>query len=229
MSKNRVAPLKQLTLPQFELMAALTRARLAHFIEKSFQKRFHNLCVTLWPDSQIVPHLLHSRKPLKPFIQSRVKECNRLHPTLIWHYFPTSDNTADLIARGITADKLRSSIWQHGPTWLTSEKLWATWSSTETATCQHTHLPQRCLQQLMTKMGFPRVSDQEYINSLMNPSTPVRHVSDPHNCLRHTLYPQLHLTKSAKLRVEGTTRSRAHVHTKYPITSICQRNCKPNY
>ena len=213
MSKHRVAPLKQLTLPLFELMVALTGARLAHFIEKSFRKRFNNLRATLWPDSQIVPHLLHSRKLLKPFIQSRVKEINRLHPTLIWHYCPTLDNTADLIARGITADKLRSSIWQHGltsePTWLTSEKLWPTWSRTETVTCQHTHLPLRCLQQLMTKMGFPRVRHQKYISSLMNPSTPVRHVSDPHNCLRHTLYP--------------------HVHTKYPITSICQRNFKPNY
>ena len=65
MAKNRVAPLKKLTLPQLELMAALIGARLAHFIQQSLKKRFHNLRVTLWTDSQIVLHWLHSRKSLR--------------------------------------------------------------------------------------------------------------------------------------------------------------------
>ena len=137
MAKNRVAPLKKLTLPQLELMAALIGARLAHFIQKSMERKYHNLCVVLWTDSQIVLHWLHSRKSLKQFIQNRVKEINQLYPTSTWHYCPTSDNPADLLTRGITANHLRSStIWQHGPAWLTSESQWPKWSSTQISSTQ---------------------------------------------------------------------------------------------
>lgn len=97
MAKNRVAPLKMLTLPQLELIAALIGARLAHFIQQSLKKRFHTLRVALWSDSQIVLHWLHSRKALKPFIQNRVKEINQLYPASTWHYCPTTDNPADLL------------------------------------------------------------------------------------------------------------------------------------
>ncbi len=132
MAKTRVAPLKTLTLPQLELMAATIAARLANFIHQSLSERFHNLCVILWSDSQIVLHWLQDRKPLKKFIQNRVNEINQLYPTPNWHYCPTSDNPADLLTRGITAAQLRAStLWQHGPAWLTAENLWPKWSPTE--------------------------------------------------------------------------------------------------
>lgn len=92
MASNRVAPLKNLTLPQLELMAALTSARLADFIEQSFKNRFNNLRVILGTDSQIILHWLNSQKSLKPFVQNCVQEINQLYPAAIWHYWPTSDN-----------------------------------------------------------------------------------------------------------------------------------------
>ena len=133
MAKNRVAPLKTLTLPQLELMAALIGARLANFIQQSLEKRFQKLRT----DSQIVLHWLSSQKPLKQFIQNRVKEINSLYPSTTWHYCLTSDNPAHLLTRGVSADQLRSSsIWQHGPPWLTFDNNWPRWSPTEMSTKQ---------------------------------------------------------------------------------------------
>ena len=61
-----------------------------------------------------------------------MKEINQLYPASTWHYCPTSDNPADLLTRGITADQLGlSTIWQHGPPWLTSESQWPNWSPAE--------------------------------------------------------------------------------------------------
>ena len=51
-AKTTVVPLKQLTLPKLELMAALTAARLSSFITDAL--KFCNCSVNLWTDSQIV-------------------------------------------------------------------------------------------------------------------------------------------------------------------------------
>ena len=35
-------------------------------------------------------------------------------------HVPTETNPADLLSRGSTTNKLKTSIWQHGPEWLTT-------------------------------------------------------------------------------------------------------------
>ena len=70
MSKNRVAPLKLITLPKLKLLGAVIGARLA----KHILDEIGNMKVTFLCDSQIVLNWLASTKPLKTFIANRVKE-----------------------------------------------------------------------------------------------------------------------------------------------------------
>ena len=132
MAKSRVAPLKELTLPQLELMAALIGARLASFVSRALKPRYPNLKVKLWPDSEIVLHWLHSNKQLKPFIGNRTREIKSLFPVSLWSHCPTNDNPADLLTRGISATELHAStLWKHGPHWLPSESQWPSWNSSQ--------------------------------------------------------------------------------------------------
>ena len=128
MAKSRVAPLKRLTLPQLELTAASIGTRLYSYLERILPVTK----VFFWSDSQIVLHWLYSTKQLKPYVANRVAEIKTLTTNDNWRYYPTDDNPADLLTRGITASQLiASQIWRSGPTWLLENpKAWPSWKST---------------------------------------------------------------------------------------------------
>ena len=124
-AKNRVALLTSLTLPQLELMAALTGARLAKHLHESLPATE----ITFWSDSQIVLHWLSTSKTLKRFVARRVTEIHELTKPFKWKYCSSSDNPADLLTRGIPADQLKiNDMWHFGPSWLCDRNLWPAWS-----------------------------------------------------------------------------------------------------
>ena len=134
MSKTRVSPLKPMSLPRLELMAAVIAIRYAKFILSSIKCQCN---VHLWSDSQIVLHWINSCKKLKPFISHRINEITSAFPTTVWQYCPTSDNPANLLTRGIISQQLAlSTLWKHGPPWLTSKTLWPSWHLTESTQSQ---------------------------------------------------------------------------------------------
>ncbi|XP_065902663.1 uncharacterized protein [Dysidea avara] len=54
-----------------------------------------------------------------------------------WQYYPTQDNPANLLTRGITSSQLKlSTLWKHGPQWLTSDDSWPTWNLSPTIEMQ---------------------------------------------------------------------------------------------
>ena len=131
MAKTRVAPLKQLTLPKLELMAALTGARLSSFIVNTI--KLSPSMIHLWTDSQIVLYWLQSEKKLNQFVSHRVSEILQLTTTSAWRYCPTADNPADLLTRGITSTQLQSSLlWCFGPQWLTTRDNSPVWKPSTT-------------------------------------------------------------------------------------------------
>ena len=123
-AKNHVAPLKEITLPKLELMAAVIGARIGN-------KLGMNLGIqrtVFWSDSQIVLHWLSSSKSLDKFAKNRINEIKDLTQGCVWKYVPTESNPADLQTRGISSTQFKNnSLWNHGPDWITDESLWPTW------------------------------------------------------------------------------------------------------
>jgi len=109
-SKSRAAPLKQHSLPRLELMAAVVVSRLCSFVVTSL------VTVCLWADSQIVLSWVFSGKKLKPFVSNRIAEICSVSTR--WRYYPSTDNPADVLTRGITFEQLSTSdkgiMVQHG-------------------------------------------------------------------------------------------------------------------
>jgi ribonuclease HI len=89
--KNRVAPIKKMTIPKLELMAALIGAKLADHITKSLECEH----VTLWSDSQVVLSWLVSSKQPDVFVKNRIKQIHELTGTFKWRYCPTDSNPTD--------------------------------------------------------------------------------------------------------------------------------------
>ncbi|GBM50994.1 hypothetical protein AVEN_39509-1, partial [Araneus ventricosus] len=117
-SKNKVAPLKTLTLARLELMAALIAARLAKYLLNTFPSLTKE--IFLWSDSKIVLHWLKgSSKIWKPFVSNRVAQVQLLTPPNCWNHCSGSENPADFTTRGESTRKfLTSSLWWMGPAWL---------------------------------------------------------------------------------------------------------------
>ncbi|KAF8789751.1 hypothetical protein HNY73_007668 [Argiope bruennichi] len=118
MSKNRVAPLKTLTLPRLELMAAVMGVRLAKFLEGVYYKIVGKFM--FWTDSQIVLYWIRENaKRWKQFVANRVLEVQEKSNPNDWFYCPSADNPADLLTRRVSVENLISSQkWWYGPNWL---------------------------------------------------------------------------------------------------------------
>ncbi|XP_065902510.1 uncharacterized protein [Dysidea avara] len=101
-AKAHMAPLKSITIPRLELMAAMVATCLIHFVLK-----------------------IKSRNPLPVFVCHRTTEMNSLLPSANWNYCPTSEKPADLLSRGTSTEALMSSsLWNYGPKWLTTPSQW---------------------------------------------------------------------------------------------------------
>ena len=132
MSKTRVAPIKELTLPKLDLMDKVIQVHYSLIITAIF--RYSSI---LWSDSQIVLYWMLNQRKLKPFVASWIQEINNLVSNSSWRYCPTQDNPADLLTRGITYKAFaQCKHWEYGPSWISNPKHWPEWNSTVTLNLQ---------------------------------------------------------------------------------------------
>lgn len=93
-SKNYVTPLKPLSIPRFELQAAVIGARLAESVIKCLGSRINKK--VYWSDSKTVLCWLKSDpRNYQVYVANRLGELDSLTEASSWRWVPSAENTAD--------------------------------------------------------------------------------------------------------------------------------------
>ena len=118
MSKTRVAPLRQLSIPRLELQAALLAVRLADIVKKEL-----TLCLSktvFWSDSKtVLLYIANESRRFHTFVANRVAEIQDSTCPAQWRFVPGRLNPADDCTRGLRASEMTSDCrWIAGPAFL---------------------------------------------------------------------------------------------------------------
>lgn len=121
-SKTKVAPIKVVSIPRLELMAAVVGLRLTKCITQNLQYDLKK--VVFWSDSTNTLWWIRGRsRTLKSFVANRVGGIQYHTNPSQWRYVPTKQNPADLASRGVSAKRLKESdLWWFGPKFLKADQ-----------------------------------------------------------------------------------------------------------
>ena len=130
-SKSRVAPLKALSIPRMELMAAVLGVQLLQSVAGAIGENVQQ--AVYWSDSMDVLYWIHSpSRNFKPFVSHRVGEIQSIARPDQWFYVPTKSNPADVVSRGASvANLVDNALWWEGPGFL--QRSPADWPETPVA------------------------------------------------------------------------------------------------
>jgi hypothetical protein len=124
-SKNRLAPVKKITLPHLQLLTTLVGARLLDYFCQETGLDIRS--ATLWTDATVALSWIRSNPSRwKTFVCNRVTEIQTYTTPTQWKHCPGVDNPADHLSRGVNADQIKGlDTWWRGPVWLTEGvELW---------------------------------------------------------------------------------------------------------
>ena len=116
LSKTRVKPMRVVSLPRMELMAAILAARLYGVIKNQFDTSK----ITFWSDSCIVMNWIQAESShFKTFVANRISEIQTTTNPAQWKWLPGKTNPADLPSRGTwPLTPQEEQLWKHGPEFL---------------------------------------------------------------------------------------------------------------
>ncbi|KAJ8918512.1 hypothetical protein NQ315_015217 [Exocentrus adspersus] len=117
-AKTRVAPVRMLTIPRLELLAAVIGARLYSGIKRTLACEIDTF---FWSDSSTIISWIQRKEEWNTFVGNRVSEIRKLTDPDKWQHIPGDQNPADLPSRGCSPSQLLESKWWEGPKWLYEE------------------------------------------------------------------------------------------------------------
>ena len=121
MSKNKVAPLKRLTIPRLELQAAVLSVKVDAFLKSELDIAV--LRSYFWVDSEVVlKYIANDCRRFHIFVGNRVSVIRQLSEPDQWHHVSGKDNPADLVTRGQSYDNIDMARWFSGPDFLRGYK-----------------------------------------------------------------------------------------------------------
>lgn len=118
LGKARVTPLKHVTIPRLELMAAVVAVKMDRMLRQELKIPLQES--TFWTDSTtVLKYLSNEGARFKTFVANRVTTIrDHSHPNQ-WRHVNSELNPADQGSRGVKVQKfLQSMVWIHGPDFL---------------------------------------------------------------------------------------------------------------
>jgi hypothetical protein len=116
-AKTRIAPLKEITIPRLELLAAVLLSKLIVNVRAALESELSLDNLICYSDSTVTLYWIYGHnREWKQFVENRTKTIRRLVPPHSWRHCPGECNPADIPSRGLTFTELLSSdLWLRGP------------------------------------------------------------------------------------------------------------------
>ena len=124
MGKACIAPLKYISIPRMELVAATLSGKQSPLLRKELQ--YPDVKETFWTDSEVVLwYIVNESRKFKIFVANRVEMIKEGSDPSQWFYVNSKEDPADHSSRGVEANNINAvKMWFEGPSFL--------WRSTST-------------------------------------------------------------------------------------------------